>query len=246
MRTVGKAFTPVIAIDRKAAKPLHWQIYDAFRGAIAGRNLGAGQQVPSTRTLASELGISRIPALSAYSQLLAEGYLESRSGAGTFVSRSMPEQLTSVQQPKVRAGTRVGPRPLSSRLASLPAFKMTPWLSGWGAFSVGQLALDHFPFQVWSNLVIRHSRHVRISSLHFSNPQGTEVFRETIAEYLRTVRGVNCEASQIMIVSGSQQALAIAAFVLLDQGDSVWVEEPGYRLALQVLKMTGCQLVPVP
>jgi GntR family transcriptional regulator/MocR family aminotransferase len=96
MRTVGNALTPVIAVDREAAKPLHRQIYDAYLGAIGARNLGAGQQVPSTRRLASELGISRIPVLNAYSQLLAEGYLESRSGSGTFVSRSMPEQLTSV------------------------------------------------------------------------------------------------------------------------------------------------------
>ena len=246
MRTVGKAITPVIAIDRKAAKPLHRQIYDAYRTAIAARNLGAGQQIPSTRTLACELGISRIPVLSAYSQLLAEGYLESRSGAGTFVSRSMPEQLTSVEQPKVRARTQVGPRPVSYRSTLLPPFKLAPWLFGWGAFMVGQLALDHFPFQVWSNLVIRHSRHVRISSLHFSDPRGSEVFREAIAAYLRTARGVSCEAGQIMVVSGSQQALEIAARVLLDPGNQVWVEEPGYRLAQQVLKMAGCELIPVP
>src|SRR5215467_4666445 len=131
MRTVGKALMPVIAVDRKAATPLHRQIYDAYRGAIAGRNLGAGQQVPSTRTLASELGISRIPVLSAYSQLLAEGYFESRSGAGTFVSRSMPEQLTSVDQPKIRAKTRMGPRPVSYRSTLLPRFKLAPWLFGW-------------------------------------------------------------------------------------------------------------------
>jgi len=246
MRMVGKALTPIIAVDRTAARPLHRQIYDAYRSAIAGRNLGAGQQVPSTRTLASELGISRIPVLSAYSQLLAEGYLESRSGAGTFVSRSMPDQLTSVEQPKVRARTRMGPRPVSYRSSLLPRFKLAPWLSGWGAFSVGQLALDHFPFQVWSNLVIRHSRHVRISSLHFSDPQGSEVFREAIAAYLRTVRGVSCEADQIIVVSGSQQALEITARVLLDPDNAVWVEEPGYRLALQVLKMAGCKLIPVP
>jgi len=246
MRMVGKALTPIIAVDRTAARPLHRQIYDAYRSAIAGRNLGAGQQVPSTRTLASELGISRIPVLSAYSQLLAEGYLESRSGAGTFVSRSMPDQLTSVEQPRVRARTRMGPRPVSYRSSLLPRFKLAPWLSGWGAFSVGQLALDHFPFQVWSNLVIRHSRHVRISSLHFSDPQGSEVFREAIAAYLRTVRGVSCEADQIIVVSGSQQALEITARVLLDPDNAVWVEEPGYRLALQVLKMAGCKLIPVP
>jgi GntR family transcriptional regulator / MocR family aminotransferase len=246
MRKVARAITPVIAVDRRIAKPLHRQIYDAYRGAIAGRNLPAGQQVPSTRTLASELGISRIPVLNAYSQLQAEGYFESRSGSGTFVSSSMEEVASSLAYRGTPAKARPGPRPVSQRCTLLPRFKLAPWLSGWGAFTVGQLALDHFPFQLWSSLVTRHSRRVRISSLHFSNPMGSEDFRETIAGYLRTARGANCTAEQIMVVSGSQQALEISARVLLDPGNSVWVEEPGYRLAQQVLSMAGSRLIPVP
>jgi GntR family transcriptional regulator/MocR family aminotransferase len=246
MRTAGKALTPVIAVSRKAEKPLHRQIYDAYRGAIAGRNLRAGQQIPSTRSLAAELGVSRIPVLHAYSQLLAEGYLESRTGSGTFVSRSLPEQLISVEQRRIPAKIRIGPRPVSQRSTLLPRFRLVPWITGWGAFMVGQVALDHFPFEVWSKLVMRHSRRVRISSLHFSDPMGSVDFRESIAAYLRTARAVNCEASQIMIVSGSQQALEISARVLLDPGNAVWVEEPGYRLAHQVLRLAGCRLIPVP
>jgi GntR family transcriptional regulator/MocR family aminotransferase len=246
MRTVGKAVTPVIAVDRQAAKPLYRQIYDAFREAIADRNLGAGQQVPSTRALASELGISRIPVLIAYSQLLAEGYFEGRSGTGTFVASSMPEQLTLVGNRTAPTKTRLGPRPVSNRSKLLPRFKLAPWLVGWGAFSLAQLALEQFPFEVWCSLVMRHSRHVRISSLHFSDPMGSTDFRETVAEYLRTARGVSCDASQIMVVSGSQQALEVSARVLLDPDNSVWMEEPGYRLAHQAMRMAGCRLIPVP
>lgn len=246
MRKVAHTITPIIAVDRRAAKPLHRQIYDAYRGAISGRNLGAGQQVPSTRALASELGISRIPVLNAYSQLLAEGYFESRSGSGTFVSSAMPEHPASFANRGAPAKVRRGPRPVSQRAMLLPRFKPAPWLSGWGAFTVAQLAVDHFPFRIWSNLVMKHSRHVRISSLHFTNPMGSEDFRETIAAYLRTARAVNCEARQIIVVSGSQQALEISARVLLDPGNPVWVEEPGYRLAQQVLKMAGCRMIPVP
>ena len=94
---VASAFSPIISVDRKASKPLHRQIYDAYRAAIVGRNLRAGQQIPSTRSLASELGISRISVLNAHAQLLAEGYFESRLGAGTFVSSSLPYQLTSCE-----------------------------------------------------------------------------------------------------------------------------------------------------
>src|SRR5580692_641391 len=84
---------PLIAVDRRGEKPLHRQIYDAFRAMILERRLQSGQQIPSTRALADELGISRIPVLDAYSQLLAEGYIESRSGAGTFVKSSLSDQF---------------------------------------------------------------------------------------------------------------------------------------------------------
>jgi GntR family transcriptional regulator/MocR family aminotransferase len=247
MKKVASGFSPVIAIDRKDAKPLHKQIYEGFRRAILGRNLRSGQKIPSTRSLATELRVSRIPVLTAYSQLLAEGYFESRAGSGTFVSLSLPDKLLSpdrlgAPQTKIVSGKRLA----SDRSDLVPHFKGAPWLFGWGAFSVGQLAFEQFPFQVWSRLVTRYTRKVRVSALHFSDPMGSEEFRATIAEYLRTARAMNCTAEQIMIVSGSQQALEIASRVLLDPGDSVWLEEPGYRLARQVFAMSGCRLVPVP
>src|SRR6202011_1460648 len=92
MKKVSSGLSPVIAVDRKEAKPLHKQIYDAFRAMIVSGNLGAGQQIPSTRALASELKISRIPVLTAYAQLLAEGYFEARVGSGTFVCSTLPDQ----------------------------------------------------------------------------------------------------------------------------------------------------------
>lgn len=111
---------------------------------------------------------------------------------------------------------------------------------------MGQLAYEHFPFQVWSSLVNRHVRNIRVNSLHYGDPLGSESFRRTIASYLRTARAVNCDSSQIMIVSGSQQALDLSARVLLNPGDKVWIEEPGYWLARHVFVMAGCHLVPVP
>src|SRR5262249_38973636 len=92
MQKVSSAITPIITVDRKAARPLHRQIYDGYRVAIVGGMLRPGQRVPSTRGLASELGISRIPVLTAYAQLLAEGYFQSLRGSWTFVSSSVPDQ----------------------------------------------------------------------------------------------------------------------------------------------------------
>lgn len=238
---------PIIHVDRKSAHPLHKQIYDGFRAAILRRDLRPGVRIPSSRELASELRVSRFPVLNAYAQLLAEGYFESRVGAGTFVSTSLPEQQMSVTVPDTASSQELaGPRPVARRSLLYPSFDNHPAIRGWGAFGVHQPALDQFPFQVWSSLVLRHTRNPHANAIHHVNPMGTERFREAIAGYLRTARGVKCESDQVMIVSGSQQALDITARVLFDRGDPVWVEEPGYRLQRSVLTAAGCQLVSIP
>jgi GntR family transcriptional regulator/MocR family aminotransferase len=247
MGKVSEAIAPVIAVDRKAAKPLHKQIYDGFLSAIVGGNIRPGQRVPSSRTLGVELGISRIPVLNAYAQLLAEGYFESRKGAGTFVSESLPESLTICEEktPRpVQEGS--GPRPIARRTLLLTKFGRPPWVGGWGAFSVHQPAFDRFPFQIWSNLITHHSKGPSLSAIHNTDPRGSESCREVICNYLRTARAVRCDPSQVMVVAGSQQALEISARVLLGNATAVWMEEPGYRLARSVFAGAGCRLVPVP
>jgi GntR family transcriptional regulator / MocR family aminotransferase len=239
------AAAPMIAVDRKGEKPLHRQIYDAFRAMILDRRLQAGQQIPSQRALADELGISRIPVLDAYSQLLAEGYIESRSGAGTFVKSSLSDQFLSARPAMPKVANDSGSDAIS-RVAKLLPVERTPWFPSSGAFSVGQIAYDHFPFRVWSDLVTHHARKVRASSMNYADPMGSEEFREVIAAYLRTARAVRCEASQIMVVNGSQHALDISARVLLDSDTPAWIEEPGYELMRHSLTLSGCRLVPVP
>ena len=236
-----------MAVDRKAPRALHRQIYDAYRAAIVDGSLRPRQRIPSSRVLASELGVSRFPVLNAYAQLLAEGYLESRVGAGTVVSSSLPDQLTSSRPAGTRlAAARPGPRPVARRCSCADRPGGSPWLLGWGAFRVGQVAVDQFPLHVWSNLVARRCRNMDAKSFHYGDQMGSKVLRETIASYLRTARSLRCEAGQIMIVSGSQQALEISARVLLDPGNRVWVEEPCYSLAREVFALNGCQVVPVP
>lgn len=247
MKRVASGIFPVIAVDRRAPKALHRQIYEAYRSAIVDGRLHPRQRIPSTRALASELCVSRFPVLNAYAQLLAEGYLESCVGAGTVVSSSLPEQLTSCAPTGVRFATRrAGPRPLAHR-SFLPRLELSPpWLQGWGAFGVGQVAVDQFPLHVWSSLVARRCRSMDAKSFHYGDRMGSPALRETLASYLRTARSLHCEAEQVMITSGSQQALEISARVLLDSRTSVWIEEPCYRLAREVFALTGCHLVPVP
>ena len=237
----------MIAVDRNVPKALHKQIYDSYRTAILERRLYPKQRIPSSRVLASELGVSRFPVLNAYAQLLAEGYIESRIGAGTVVSSSIPDQLTSSKPAGEQfVATRSGPRAVSRRSSLFPRPGSSPWLGGLGPFGVGQIAFDHFPTQLWSSLLARHCRKMDARSFHYGDQKGSKALREAIASYLRTARSLHCQAEQIMIVSGSQQALEISARVLLDPGSRVWMEEPGYRLARDVLTLAGCHLVPVP
>ena len=247
MKRVASGILPFIPVDRRARKALHRQIYDAYRGAIIEGRLRPGQRIPSSRGLASELCVSRFPVLNAYAQLLAEGYLESRVGAGTVVSSSLPEQLTSCAPAGGQFATsRSGPRPVVRRSFLPRAESSAPWLHGWGAFGVGQVAVDQFPVHIWSSLVARRCRSMDAKSFHYGDQMGSKALRETLASYLRAARSLRCEAEQVMITSGSQQALEISARVLLDSRNSVWIEEPCYRLAREVFALTGCHLVPVP
>jgi GntR family transcriptional regulator / MocR family aminotransferase len=246
MNEVSERISPVIAI-RRAAGPLHRQVYDGFRAAILRSDLRPGQRLPSSRHLASELGISRIPVLNGYAQLLAEGYFESRSGSGTFVSRSLPDQLGRCEPPQTRpARIDARPRPVARRCALLPSQDRAPWFDGWGAFGVHQPDFEHFPFRVWSSLVARHSRSPRINALRPMSPLGSERLRKAVCDYLRTARALRCEPEQVMIVAGSQQALDISARVLFDPGNAIWVEQPGYRLGRTVFLSAGCRIVGVP
>ena len=233
---------PLIPIDRDLAAPLHRQVYSGFRDAILRGGLAPGQQVPSSRALASALGISRFPVLDAYSQLNAEGYFESRVGAGAYIAAS----LKNHRKQATRAEAPAGARTVSRRVSLFPRYERSPWRHGWGAFAVHQPAIDQFPFEAWSKLVARNSRSPRFHAFHHIDPLGLRPFREAICTYLSTSRAVRCEPDQIMIVSGSQQALDITARVLFDPGDQVWIEEPCYQLVRSILRGSGCKIRPVP
>jgi GntR family transcriptional regulator/MocR family aminotransferase len=247
MKKVSSTFSPLIGIDRMAGRALHRQVYDAFRNAIISRSLRPGQRIPSTRSLASELRISRIPVLNAYAQLLAEGYIESRVGAGAFISTSLPDlPAVSVDKNPRSAPVQPTPRPVANCSSIPPRYERPAYLRGYGAFHVGIPAIDAFPLQVWSKLAARYWRNLDLSALRYGDPMGLQSLREAIATYLRAARSVRCEWRQIMIVSGTQQALNISTRVLLEAGSPVWVEEPGYWLTHNVLTAAGCRLVPVP
>jgi GntR family transcriptional regulator / MocR family aminotransferase len=249
LKRISSSFLPPIALASCQKTPMYRQLYDWFRKAILEGQMRPGQRVPSTRGLATELKISRIPVLNAYEQLIAEGYFETFIGAGTCVASSIPQGTLSPPAKKAREGfreTMQGSRRLSRRSARLTRVPAQSWLDNLGAFRVSLPALDHFPITVWSKLVARHARNPPRGIMAYSGATGYLPFREAIAEYLGTVRGVRCEPSQILVTTGSQQALQLSAQILLDPRDRVWMEEPGYPGARQAFLTAGAQLTPIP
>ena len=254
MKRISSSFLPPIALDSRARTPMYQQLYEWFRRAILQGQLRPGQRVPSTRNLAAELKVSRIPVSSAYEQLQAEGYFETFVGAGTCVARTIPANAAkpeggesrAVARPAAkRAAKRTAPRKISRRAI---AMRMPPqsWLDNMGAFRVSLPALEQFPVGVWSKLVNRHSRRQPRQLMAYGHAMGYLPFREAIAEYLGTVRAVRCDASQILVTTGSQLGLQLSAQILLAADDPVWIEEPGYHGARHALMTAGAKLIPVP
>jgi GntR family transcriptional regulator/MocR family aminotransferase len=249
MNRIAASFLPPITLDPAKTIPIYRQLYEWFRRAILAGQLRPAQRVPSTRNLAAELGISRIPVSSAYEQLHAEGYFETFVGAGTCVASSIPDDALRPSggelpgtSPMISRGK--ARRRISRRVTSM-LLPPQSWLDNLGAFRVSLPALEHFPMDSWSRLVHRHLRGQTRRLMAYNDAMGNLAFREAIAEYLGAVRAVRCEPSQILVTTGSQQGLQLSAQVLLDSNDRVWIEEPGYHGARHALRMAGARLVPV-
>jgi GntR family transcriptional regulator/MocR family aminotransferase len=240
----------LITLDSKSQTPLYRQLYDCLRRAILTGQLTPGTRLQSSREISKELNVSRNTVVNAFEQLLAEGYLEGQVGSGTYVSRALPEELLNAEGVLARRVTRAGSKRLglSERGKVIAAFaldvprefeKVRP-------FQSGVPALDAFPYDTWFKLVARHWRRPANGLLGYGEPQGHLPLRRAIASYLGVSRAVRCEAEQVIIVDGAQMAFDLTARLLLDSGDTAWMEEPGYRGARGALTAAGARLVHVP
>ncbi len=244
-----RGIAPIFPIILDQNAPLYQQLYDAFRKAILARRIPGGSPLPSTRRLASELNISRTTVINAYEQLLAEGYIEGKGGAGTYVADVLPdEQLQTDFDPVLTSKTLQKERRLSKQgsffevLAPKSGVAFKPLRT----FPMGIPALDVFPFAEWRQLGSQCYRTAPRELFAYSSPAGYEPLREALAKYLVLARAVKCDPSQILIVTGTQQAIDLAARLLLDPGDQVWMEDPGYVAARRALEGVGAAVVPIP
>jgi GntR family transcriptional regulator/MocR family aminotransferase len=225
--------------------PLYRWLYEELRSTILDGRLHPGARLPATRDLAVQYGISRPTIVTAFEQLRLEGYVEGKVGSGTYVSKTLPDELLQAPPAKSVAGTRRRAISLSAyarRLRPLVRSEARPAR----AFRASQPALDAFPTSLWAQVAARRLRRVSAKLLAGGEALGYRPLREAVAEYLNTSRGVKCAADQVLIISGVQQALDRTAHLLLDPGDSVWMEEPGYPGAAVVFRAVGAKICPVP
>lgn len=245
-----------IVLDRRLG--LSRQLYQVLRARVLDGRLGSGTRLPASRDLAKALALSRNSVVRAYDQLYAEGFIESRVGDGTYVAQ-LPKLSTNVSTGLSRGfSTALSTKspestehltskvihtgPLS-RLEKhhLPAPKSGPPR----AFRVGAPAFDLFPFETWAKLQAGFWRKPDPALLGYGDPAGEPILRELIATYLRRSRGLSCSAEQIVITSGAQQAISLCAQLLLEPGDGVAVENPGYRAAGHAFALAGARVFGV-
>ncbi len=237
-----------ISLPRESSNsaPLHRLIYSAIREAILSGQWREGTRLPSSRELASELAVSRTTIVAAFDQLLAEGYVEGVAGSGTFIARVLPDDFVRSQQNNEDATRQrlvEGPK-LSRRgylIDGLQPFSGMPA----EAFAPGRPDVSLFPFDLWARLHARIWRSPSVETLNATDPLGYRPLREALAKYLIEVRALRCDPSQVLIVSGAQQAYDLIGRVLLDPGDEVWYEEPGFPPGKAAYAAAGARIVPV-
>jgi GntR family transcriptional regulator / MocR family aminotransferase len=227
--------------------PLQRAIYQALRAAILERRLVGLERLPSSRALARQLGTSRGTVVAVYDQLLGEGYLSARVGSGTVVSEQLPDSAFTAPS----GGVVPTPRP-----------SRAPKLSGWAQrletpfplvaaraarpFRAHLPAVDLFPEETWGRLVARAARREDRLWQGAGDVRGWLPLRRALVEHLRVARAIRTTVDHLVVLPSLQQALDLVARLVLDPGDQVWLEDPGYVGAQAVFRAVGAKVVPVP
>jgi len=227
-------------LDERSAAPLYRRLYLALREAIlSGR---VCQRLPSTRRLAADLGISRNSVAAAFDLLQAEGYLAGRVGSGSYVADHLPDQPPL--PPSGAAPESAPSRRLAARCAVLPVEPRDS--AAIAPFAMTAAAWEDFPWPVWSRLLARPWRRPGAEMIAAIDRAGLPALRRAVAETLGASRAMSCAPDQVLVTTGSQQALDIACRLLIDPGERVMVEDPGFRGADAAILAAGGIPVPQP
>lgn len=242
-RNKGGALLSTLVINKQSKVAYYRQLEESIRQLILKGDLAPGSRLPATRQLAQDLEVSRITVKNVYEQLIAEQYLDSRPGAGTFVAN-----LSASEFPPVLPDKQLAARPwqnLSKRAQNIGQSKSVTHLGGTKAFRPGVPALDCFPRRAWALAYSRTVRQSGLSNLGYGKPGGEYVLKRAIADHVRDHRGVQVDPEQIIITAGAQQAFSLIAFTLLNPGDVVWSEDPGHIAGRDALRVFGADVKSV-
>jgi GntR family transcriptional regulator/MocR family aminotransferase len=228
-------------------EPLFRQIYLHLRRSILSGRFPSGGRLPSTRDLADQLHVSRTVVLLAYDQLLAERYVVGQRGSGTFVAIALSSDRTARPKKSIHLRlSRFGAAAVGA--AGIPGFSEKRSVSHRYDFKFGRSEsdLETFPFEMWRRILLRRARTASVAELDYGPAAGSTALREAICMHLRRSRAVVCDPSEVIVVSGSQQALDLITRVLLERGDRVAIENPSYLGTREILRAAGARLLPVP
>ena len=228
MSAASPSLFSMLRLEAASALPLQEQVYQRIREAIAEGRLAAGERLPSTRSLAAQLNVSRGTVDAAYGRLAGEGVILGRGAAGTVVAPGLLRNTLAARLATSTAST-----------FALPDDYLWP-------FRGGMPALDLFPRMQWASLARQAARRLDASRLCYPDPRGLPELRSAIAAYLLVSRGIACDPAQVLITAGYQGALQLVAGLVAHAGDEVWFEDPGYRFARRALVAAGMRLAMVP
>jgi len=225
-------------------RPAHARISERIRAAIASGALAQKARLPSSRTLARDLGVARNTVDEALSRLVAEGLIVRRRGAGTFVSNRLPNP----PPPRPRSVTKpgvIGPR-ISKRATALKVYPGHFKPNRGVAFTPSLPPSEFFPRKIWKRLLSREAARPGTTYWEYGASNGLPELREAIAAHATAMRSTRASADQVVVTTSTQQAVELAAKVLADPGDCCWVESPGYQPVQHVLRAAGLNVVQVP
>ncbi|MEO0997166.1 MAG: PLP-dependent aminotransferase family protein [Pseudomonadota bacterium] len=237
-----------LSVDDTAADPLYRQLEEQLRTLILERRLEPGMRLPSTRRLATDLGVARNTVINAYDQLILEGYLVTARGSGTRVAHDLPEELLNAPGGERAHAANAGPLPLSPTGRRIAAFSRWIEVQSFAPprpFRAHTAASDAFPRKLWARLAARRLRTSR-DLLERSDPRGYRPLREAIAAYLGSARGVACTADQVIVTAGVQQGIELIAKLLVEPGAAVCMEDPGYAPGRVLFELAGARVFSVP
>ena len=239
----SELFLPFLNTD--STLPQYVLLFRAFQRAILQGDLIPGAKLPASRPLSITLNLSRNTIKTAYEMLQAEGYIETRHGSGSFVSEQLPDQSKRLGHSKPIVDTHEVSLPLLSKMAErMQKFQPRHSKDAGKLLAPAQCCIENFPWHQWQKQVSKAARQMKFAPNTAS--MGNDFLRAEIAKYLQVTRGVHCAPEQIMICSGSQQALSLSLQLLIDAGDTVWVEDPGYHGILGAITSVGADSFAVP